>query len=408
MDNARPCGKRPDQAVACYAHRREHRPAPETAGFPAPTSARSVRDNRWNRTFSGSRTNGGRSTGQPTTRARSSRPWSAGAPATDRRAVLYLHGFVDYFFQTHLADFFTGAGYDFYALDLRKYGRSLLPAPDAELRRDLSRVLPRARRGGPDHPRARTATTVLVNGHSTGGLIAALWAARAARRRARRRTVPQQPVLRLQRALAAAPTVGCRRSSRLGRRRRRTGTSRGELGTSTARACTRPPRRVGLRPDLEAARRFPGPRRLAAAIRRGQRRLRAGLAIDVPVLVACSTRTFQRHRGARPRHSADAVLDVEHIVRWAPRLGRHVTLVRFDGGMHDLTLSGAEVRSRSSPSWPLDRRLPAGPDRPRPRTARRSRSPELKRGRDLPVDAVGWPGRWTSGGRHSPAVRGKT
>jgi hypothetical protein len=34
------------------------------------------------------------------------------------------------------------------------------------------------------------------------------------------------------------------------------------------------------------------------------------------------------------------------MVRWAPRLGPHVTLARFDGGMHDLVLSGAEVRAR--------------------------------------------------------------
>src|SRR5919201_1541162 len=42
-------------------------------------------------------------------------------------AVLYVHGFVDYFFQTHLADFFVERGLDFYAIDLRKYGRSLQP-----------------------------------------------------------------------------------------------------------------------------------------------------------------------------------------------------------------------------------------------------------------------------------------
>src|SRR5690606_96962 len=42
-----------------------------------------------------------------------------------RRAVLWVHGFSDYFFQTHVADFFTDQGFDFYALDLRKYGRSL-------------------------------------------------------------------------------------------------------------------------------------------------------------------------------------------------------------------------------------------------------------------------------------------
>ena len=44
-----------------------------------------------------------------------------------RRAVLYLHGWNDYFFQTHLADYLSDIGYDFYALDLRRYGRSMRP-----------------------------------------------------------------------------------------------------------------------------------------------------------------------------------------------------------------------------------------------------------------------------------------
>jgi alpha-beta hydrolase superfamily lysophospholipase len=80
------------------------------------------------------------------------------------------------------------------------------------------------------------------------------------------------------------------------------------------------------------------------AIRRGQQRLRAGLGIDVPVMVACSTRTFRGRAWHDDLRVSDSVLDVEHIVRWAPRLGARVTIARFDGGMHDLTLSGKEVR----------------------------------------------------------------
>ena len=45
-------------------------------------------------------------------------------PASSR-AVLYVHGWSDYFFQTHLAEAVESWGYDFYALDLRRYGRSL-------------------------------------------------------------------------------------------------------------------------------------------------------------------------------------------------------------------------------------------------------------------------------------------
>src|SRR5665647_2111091 len=52
------------------------------------------------------------------------RPEPALRPA---RAVLYLHGWNDYFFQTELAEYWHGQGAAFYALDLRKYGRSLRP-----------------------------------------------------------------------------------------------------------------------------------------------------------------------------------------------------------------------------------------------------------------------------------------
>ncbi len=61
------------------------------------------------------------------------------------RAVLYVHGFVDYFFQTHLADFYVERGWDFHAIDLRRYGRSLLPHQTPELHHRPDRVLHRAR-----------------------------------------------------------------------------------------------------------------------------------------------------------------------------------------------------------------------------------------------------------------------
>ena len=48
-------------------------------------------------------------------------------PGRSGRVVLYLHGWSDYFFQTGLAQFWAGQGAAFYALDLRKYGRSLRP-----------------------------------------------------------------------------------------------------------------------------------------------------------------------------------------------------------------------------------------------------------------------------------------
>ena len=54
-------------------------------------------------------------------------------PKPGARAMLYVHGHNDYFFQRHVADFYAGLGIGFYALDLRKCGRSLLPHQTASI-----------------------------------------------------------------------------------------------------------------------------------------------------------------------------------------------------------------------------------------------------------------------------------
>jgi alpha-beta hydrolase superfamily lysophospholipase len=91
---------------------------------------------------------------------------------------------------------------------------------------------------------------------------------------------------------------------------------------------------------------FPARLGWIAAIRRAQARLQAGLAITVPILVGASLRSYKQGRWSEEARSADAVLDVEHIARYASGLGTHVTIVRFEGGLHDLTLSAAPVRKQ--------------------------------------------------------------
>src|SRR3954468_14873632 len=94
-----------------------------------------------------------------------------------RGAVLYVHGFSDYFFQRHMAERFALEGYAFHALDLRKHGRSLRPHQHpnfckhiAEYYADLDAAIDAI--GAP----------VLLAGHSTGGLVCSLYAHEGARR----------------------------------------------------------------------------------------------------------------------------------------------------------------------------------------------------------------------------------
>ena len=267
--------------------------------------------------------------------------------ATQRtgRAVLYVHGYTDYFFQTHLADFCTDRGWDFYALDLRKHGRSLLPHQTPNFCRDLSEYFPELDTAARIIRDRDGNHTMLVNAHSTGGLTTAIWAHERRAEHLVDGLFLNSPFFDIN-----VPWV-----------------VRRPLAAVVCRLGGRAPYRIVPRTlsplygqsvhadhhgewhyDLAWKPLYGFPVRLGwlAAVRRAQLRLRAGLAIPAPVLVACSTRSFRGTSWDDSVRRTDAVLDVEHIVRWAPRLGPHVTVVRFDGGVHDLTLSGPAVRER--------------------------------------------------------------
>jgi alpha-beta hydrolase superfamily lysophospholipase len=258
-------------------------------------------------------------------------------------AVLYVHGFVDYFFQTHLADFYTERGLDFYALDLRKYGRSLQAHQTPNFIRDLREYYPeldeatRIIRDEDGHGR------MLVNGHSTGGLITALWA--HDRREAGRidGMFFNSPFFDLNapwvlRKVVTPVTI------RLGKVRPYVDL---RLGLNDVYGRSIHNSHAGeweYDLTLKPLGGFPVRAGWLRAIYHGHERVHAGLDIGVPVLVACSTLSYKRARWSEEAHLADSVLDVDHIARWAPALGRHVTLVRIEGGKHDLTLSGPPAR----------------------------------------------------------------
>lgn len=92
-------------------------------------------------------------------------------------AVLYIHGYVDYFFQTHLADWFIENGYDFYALELRKYGNSILPHQKPNNVRDIEEYFEEISLSIQTISEKKSYEKIVLNGHSTGGLITSLYSA---------------------------------------------------------------------------------------------------------------------------------------------------------------------------------------------------------------------------------------
>ncbi|MGB3699579.1 MAG: alpha/beta hydrolase [Gordonia sp. (in: high G+C Gram-positive bacteria)] len=277
----------------------------------------------------------------------------AGSEPDRHGAVLYVHGFTDYFFQTELADFFTDAGYDFYALDLRKCGRSLregqqphfttdLVQYDRELNAALDVVAAASRDAG-------TPTRVLVVAHSTGGLITPLWIDRLrrtdpARHRLLTGLVLNSPWLDLQGEALLRTDAARLLVAGIGRFAPKRVIPR-ELSSAYGESLSAHAHGEWAydlhRKPLTG---FPVTFGWMAAVRAGQLRLHRGLEVGVPALVLRSDKS--RFVGAyRPEvDTADCVLDVRQIAQWSGVLGSRVWAVAVPDARHDVFLSLATPR----------------------------------------------------------------
>ncbi|UYO97754.1 alpha/beta hydrolase [Microbacterium sp. M28] len=257
--------------------------------------------------------------------------------------VLYIHGWSDYFFQKRLARFWAGRGARFFALDLRKYGRSLregqTPGYIADLTaydEDIAAALDAIRDG------AASGRRLVLLGHSTGGLILSLWATRHPGRAAA--VILNAPWLEFQLGpvrQAIAPMVGWG-----ARVRPLDAVPQVDLGFYTRAqaeaADPDDPVEVNLawRPEYS----MPVHTGWLHAILAGHAKVAAGLAIDAPVCVLLSARTAVPTRWSEELTHADSVLVVDDIARAALKLGPSVTVERIDGALHDVFLSRHDAR----------------------------------------------------------------
>ena len=269
----------------------------------------------------------------------------AADPARDerRRAVLSLPGWNDYFFHTHVAEFFEAQGFTFYALDPRRSGRSLRDARYRDYVTDLTDVFDEVDAAASLIGRTHRSLTLLA--HSTGGLVGSLWAAE------RPGTVDAVVLNSPWLAMWGPPAYGPALLPPLGALARRDPLTRLRLPDPGERYARHIHADFAGEWSYDRELKASGPVPVRAgwlrAVLLGHRRVARGLGIGVPVFVACSARSLLKLGGASDlARTADIVLDVENIVARAPRLGPHVTIVRVEDGFHDLTLSLPEARAR--------------------------------------------------------------
>lgn len=272
------------------------------------------------------------------------RPPEPGNPTGPRCAVLFLHGWSDYFFNVDLAYFWAARGYEFYALDMHNHGRSLRPdAPggyvadladyDAEIGTAMAII-------GEDGPVPVADLTML--GHSTGGLVAALW-------------VSNHPGT-VSRLILNSPWLEMHGSALV---RRAASTMVGPVARFRPEAILRLPERGfywrtisssaegewalddRYRPPMA----FPLRAGWLHAVLAGHARVARGLQIDVPILVLLSRGSANGPFWTEEMRRTDAVLDVNIIALRALTLGRTVTVERIEGALHDVFLSPPGVRA---------------------------------------------------------------
>ena len=266
------------------------------------------------------------------------------AAAPTKKAVLYVHGFIDYFFQAHLAEAYTEHGFDFYALDLRKYGRSLLPHQHPNFCKDVREYYADISAAIEIITEVEGHSFLLLNGHSTGGLTTPLYAHEG------------QYKERVNALFLNSPFLEFNVSGAM----KQAGTVLGAVGKISPflalKDAVSPLYPQSLHRDYHGEWAFnlawkpiegyPAFFGWLGAIQAAQRQVQAGLNIQCPILLMHSDESIYGKTWSEAFHTGDAVLNVEHMKRYGPGLGKNVKLVEIKDGLHDLTLSRRDSREQ--------------------------------------------------------------
>ncbi|TVR89596.1 MAG: alpha/beta hydrolase [Saprospirales bacterium] len=257
------------------------------------------------------------------------------------QAVLYLHGYLDYFFQHELGDAFVYENWSFYALDLRRHGRSWhedqilsYSRNFTEFFEEIDRAIKIIKDEGHE--------TIVFLGHSTGGLIAAHYIMERGEDSDIDLLVLNSPFLKFNFgekdrsfslfSAAAIGTVlpkvrlGPEPMTNYGKSIHKS--HHGEWNFDTIfKPIQAPKARAGW----------------IKATRRAQRKVNRG-NIDIPILVLHSCNSVNSEEWTEDFLTGDGVLNVDHIRELGKDLGPDVDLLEIPKALHDVFLSARPVR----------------------------------------------------------------
>lgn len=260
-----------------------------------------------------------------------------------KQAVLYIHGYNDYFFQKQLGDSVNAHGYNFYAMDLRKYGRSILPNQDPffckslkEYFADIDTALATIKAEGNE--------SILLMAHSTGGLITPYYLSNRKGASPVDGLILNSPFLDwnfgwfMEKIVIPAVAFIGKFFPNL--------TVQGEGDPNYSYSLLKQ-YKGEWEYDTDWKMIYGHPKKAGwiNAIQEAQQTVRKDLKLDCPILVMSSDKSFPETKEWNNEYmTSDIVLNVHDIQEYGLRLGEKVTRDTIPNGIHDLILSLKDAR----------------------------------------------------------------
>lgn len=265
---------------------------------------------------------------------------------SEQPSVLYIHGFFDYFFHPHLAELFLENNYNFYALDLRKCGRSLLPHQHSNYCKDINEYFEEIDKAL-DIISYSCKLKIILLGHSQGGLICSAYLNFGRYKDKIIALILNSPFFGFNEPLVVKTVIPffSKVISSL-------------FPFAKIRDNSLPIYAKSLHKDHHGEwdfnpewkpldKGYPIYFSWLKAISKGFYLIKYQSKIVTPVLVLHSSRSRKYSVWNQNLLNVDGVLNIEDIKRISHGLGNDVTIISVSNGMHDVFLSREEVRTHA-------------------------------------------------------------
>ncbi len=263
----------------------------------------------------------------------------------NRKSIIYIHGYIDYFFHPHVAQKFIENDFDFYALDLRKYGRSWLPHQRENYCKSITEYFEEITMVIHQIYQKNKAPIYLL-GHSTGGLIASNYANFGKQKNKITGLILNAPFLDFydSKFQKKANLIACNALSFFS-------------DYAYIKNILSPVYVESIHQNFEGEwnfnlrwkymKGFPTYLKWVLAINEAHEKLKNHSNITVPVLIIHSSSSTKLSKFSEKAMKNDIVLDVEDIKQRGAKLGNQITFLEIKDAIHDVFLSKKEVRKKA-------------------------------------------------------------